>query len=122
MAITLASIALPDDLVWTDEFVHEPVGQALQRTLGGAQIIEETALIAGRPITLGTDNQWITRSTLLTLRALADTAGQIHTLDLRGDEYDVVFRRPAISARPVIEFADPTVDDFYAVQINLITV
>ncbi|MGB0218352.1 MAG: hypothetical protein ACPGJF_03375 [Sinimarinibacterium flocculans] len=122
MPVTLGGITLPDDLVWIDEFDHDPVAQAAQRTLGGVHVLEETELVEGRPITLGADEQWITRTTLLELQALAADAGQTHTLNLRGVEYTVAFRRPAFRARPVIPFADPDAGDQYAVQINLMTV
>lgn len=122
MPVTLGAIPLPDDLVWIDEFAAEPVAQAMQRTLGGVNVIEETALVAGRPITLGADDQWVGRTTVLALRALAAVPGQTHTLNLRGDIYTVAFRRPAIEARPVIQCADPDPADRYAIRINLITV
>lgn len=122
MTTTLGAIALPDDLVVVDEFDYEPVAQVIQRTLGGVNVIEESPLVSGRPITLGTEGQWITRATLQALRALADLAGQTHALNLRGDLYTVAFRRPAIAARPVIDYANPAAADFYTVQINLITV
>lgn len=123
MAITLGGIELPDDLVWIDEFDWDPVAQATVRTLGGINVIEESALIAGRPITLGAPGQWITRATLLLLRALAATPATTHVLDLHGTEHSVAFRRPTpIKAKPVVEFASPQDTDFYEVQINLMTV
>lgn len=122
MAVTLAGITLPDDLVWIDEMDWEPVAQATQRTLGGVNVREESELVEGRPITLGADQQWISRTTLLALRSLAAAAGATHALNLRGAEYTVAFRRPAINATPVIPFSNPEAGDFYAVQINLITV
>lgn len=122
MPVTLGSITLPDDLVWIDEVGHDPVAQATQRTLGGVMVIEETELVAGVPITLGAEDQWVDRTTVIALRALAASAGQTHTLNLRGDAYTVAFRRPAIEARPVIQYADPDAGDRYAIRINLITV
>lgn len=122
MAVTLGGIALPDDMVWIDEFGFDPVAQATQRTLGGVNLIEESPLVAGVPITLGADSQWITRATLLLLRALAATPAQTHALILRGDSYTIAFRRPAIEATPIVQCADPVAGDFYAIRINLITV
>jgi len=122
MTITLDAIALPPDLVWVDEMAWEPIAQSTQRTLDGNQLVEETALSGGRPITLGTGEQWMPRSTLLALRALAATAGATHTLSLQGVDYSVAFRRPALTARPVFPFSVPEDGDYYAVQINLMTV
>ncbi|MCR9089879.1 hypothetical protein [Algiphilus sp.] len=122
MAVTLGGIALPDDIVWTDELDWEPVAQARARTLNGGQIIEETTLQGGRPITLG-GGVWVPRSTVLSLRTLAATAAQTHTLDLRGDTYTVAFVRPnPIQAVPVIRYADPVPDDPHEITIRLITV
>ena len=122
MAVTLGGIALPDDIVWTDELAWTPVAQAIARTLSGGQIIEETALQGGRPITLG-GGVWAPRSTVLALRALAATATQTHTLDQRGDSYSVVFVRPnPITATPVIRYADPAPDDPHDITIRLRTV
>lgn len=121
MAILLATLTLPD-LVWVDEFEYEPVTQALQRTLGGAQVLEESGLIAGRPITLGADDQFLSRSALIQVYALASTPGQTHTLVLQGTSYTVVFRRPAVRARPAFPTTEPDGADDYSVQINLMTV
>lgn len=122
MAVTLASIALPDDLVWIDEFEWEPVAHSSKRALGGAQVIEETGLTGGRPITLGTDSQWVTRATLNALQVLRALPAQTHALTLRSQTFTVMFRRPALRATPVIEFADPVDDDQYAIQLFLMTV
>lgn len=122
----LGAITLPDDLLWQDEFAHDPVAQSLTRTEGGALIVEETALAAGRPITLvgGQDAGWITRAQLVALRALADTANTEHLLTLNdGRTFDVVFARPgAIEAEPIVPFNLPLTGDFYALSLKLITV
>lgn len=122
MAVTLGGIALPDDIVWLDEFAHQQVGQARERTLTGAQVIEETALTAGRPITLG-GGVWVARSMVLALRTLAADAAETHTLDLRGDAYSVALVRPnPMTATPVVRYANPEAADFYDITLRLITV
>lgn len=118
-------LVLPTDLIWTDEFGHDAVAQALTRTEGGALIVEETALIAGQPITLtgGRDAGWITREDLIALRALADDPLATYTLELNdAREFTVMFRRPALQAEPVIPYSAPDDADAYAITINLITV
>ena len=44
------------------------------------------------------------------------------TLSLRGSTYTVQFRRPAITARPAVTYADPLAADPYEISINLRTV
>lgn len=122
MAVTLGGIALPDDIVWLDELAWSPVVQATSRTLSGAIVIEEATLQEGRPITLG-GGVWVPRSDVEALLSLAATAGATHSLDLRGTAFDVVFRRPnAITATPVIQYADPAPEDPHEITIQLLTV
>lgn len=125
MAIQLGGIELPEDLVWEDEFLFDPVAQNQTRTEGGALIVEETALTAGRPITLvgGANAGWITRAQLIALRALADEADEVHTLTLNDSrEFTVMFARPAIEATPIVPFNVPAAGDFYALTLKLFTV
>ena len=71
--ILLAGIELPADLQWTDEFTGWRVGQAVKTSLTGARIVQESALQAGRPITLQTQREgaaYIAPVTLAVLRAL----------------------------------------------------
>lgn len=123
MAITLDSITLPDDLVWTDEFGWFARVRAIENSVTGVPIIQETALVAGRSITLADDSAWLTRADLLDLVALAETADATHLLTLHdGREFDVRFREPPLNAAPVITYADPDVADMYRLTLNLITV
>lgn len=119
MSVTLGGIALPDDISWVDELDWEPVTQAMKFTLSGVPIIEESATLGGQPMTLG--RVWVSRTTVLALRALAVDAGETHTLSLRGTDYDVVFRRPlGVQATPVIPYAEPDPDDDYELTLNLL--
>lgn len=121
MAITLThagtTLALPDDLSWTDEFTYSPVLQSTERSITGALIVDEVDLTGGTPITLqGTDTSaWIARATLRQLQAWAAVGGTVMTLDLRGESFDVIFAREqsAISAALVIDYADPVDTDHY---------
>jgi hypothetical protein len=127
VAITLDTVTLPTDLVWTDEFDWTPVEQATGYTLDGALVIEEGARQAGRPVTLaGAEDQgWISRTTLLALYALAQTASTGMTLTLADARVlTVVFRHggPAIEARPVVRVSPPAVDAQYIVTIRLLEV
>lgn len=121
MATTLAGIALPDDIVWLDELQWEPVQQQLDRTVTGALVAQESTLTGGRPMTLG--GVWVTRATALQLRVLADAADATHALVLRGAAaIPVRFRRPALSAVPVVVYADPAAGDHYELTLNLLQV
>lgn len=83
MSITLDSFALPDGLVWTDEFAWSPRVQKTDYSLTGALIVQEAVKQAGRPITLtgGKNFAWLTRTEVIALRALLD-AGTTMTLTL----------------------------------------
>lgn len=123
MALTLGALTLPADLVWTDEFEWFTRVRAIEQSVTGVPVIQETTLVAGRPITLTDDNAWLTRAELLDLVDLANTADTTHTLTLHdAREFDVQFREPPIQASQVIAYADPSVADMYRLTINLITV
>jgi len=49
---SLAGIPLPDDIEWPDENEWSPVTQQLEVSLSGAMLVEESMQLAGRPITL----------------------------------------------------------------------
>lgn len=136
MSITLDGIALSEDLLWTDEFTAWKVGQAIKTSLTGARIVQESALQAGRPITLETQqdgNAYAGVVTLDVLRALLASEEQPgNTFDLvmpahnsGTRSFTVGWRRSggaAIEARPV-KHITPLVDgDFYAVTLRLMTV
>lgn len=128
MAITLDATALPDDLVWDDEFRGwEPRVQRLSYTLTGALRVREAVRQAGRPITLGLPREFgdCDRTLVLALRALADAGGQ-HTLTLHDARaFAVRWRRvdgPAVEADPVLAYADPSSTDQYSLILRFIEV
>lgn len=91
----LDAISLPDDLQWGDEFSWSPVSQNLSYGVSGALFIQEGTMQAGRPITLEgkEDMAWITRETVLALRAKVATAGLVMTLVLPDTRsFQVMFR------------------------------
>lgn len=124
--ITLDGVELPEDLLWQDEFAYDAVAQSLTRFEGGGLLVEETALQAGRPITLAGDVQsgWILRTALLAVGSLAAAANTTYELVLNdGRTFNVIFARPKpISAEPIIPYSTPASGDFYAVTIRLLTV
>ncbi|MAT91377.1 MAG: hypothetical protein CME59_02125 [Halioglobus sp.] len=114
MAVTLAGIALPGDIEWTDEFEGFGVGQNITPTITGALVVEENAQPEGRPMTLASgDGSWTSLSTVQQLHALAAIPladGDTMTLDwVDGRTFGVVFDRTGgkrgFSARPVYRLA-----------------
>jgi len=89
------TVEFPDALEWTDEFDFTPVTQDVQRTIGGSLIVQEAALLYGRPITLaGGEQVWLLRSIWRQLVAFSDVVGAKYTLTLAdGTVYTVIFRR-----------------------------
>ena len=127
MTISLDAISLPADLQWTDEFAWNPVAQNTDRSLSGAFLVQEAALTYGRPITLegGAQGAWIERSVLQAVKALADVADSIMTLDYHGTSYSVIFDRAnqPVSAEEVQRLADPQATHLYNnLIIRLLTV
>lgn len=120
----LATVTLPDNLYWSDEFAWDPNAQQSEYTLTGALIVEESTRQAGRPITLA--GAWVDRATVQALRALAATPGDIQTLTLPdARSFQVLFRRgdQAIEAAPIGgPFAAPQAGDRYRLTLRLIEV
>ena len=118
--ITLDTLTLPDDLIWTDEFRWSPVAQQESVTLDGALVVQAMAQQTGRPITLagGEDYAWVRRSLLTQLRAKSVTPGLEMTLTLNdGIARTVVFTGERLTADPVWEVAHPEDDQPYVVTL-----
>ena len=122
------TVTLPDDLQWTDEFDWQAVEQSYTRGLTGSGIIQAQAKSAGRPITLeppAENGAWWTRAGVASLQTWLATPDQTMTLSLNGSSYTVKFRHhdaPAVSARPVIFFADAESTHYVLVTLKFITV
>ena len=126
MTITLnkdgTALALPPDLVWSDELRWSAVAQATERSITGALLIDATARMGGFPITLvGEGNSaWIQRSTLLTLKAWAAVPGQRFSLALNGQSFSVIFdhgtaeETTAMAMSAVVAYSDPENTDYYS--------
>ena len=125
LTVTTTTVALPDDFLWRDEHDWQPVEQAVNRSLTGALIIDVRQRLLGRPITLEPPDEgaaWMTRGTLAQLQAWAAVPGQTMTLSLRGATYTVMWRHhedPALSAKPVIAYADFDASDFVLATLKL---
>ena len=99
------TVELPDSVEWTDEFSWSPIEQDVKRPVGGALIINEAAVLGGRPITLQSgDSVWVERSKIKQLHTWASTAGVDLTVTFAdAQSFDVVWRLEdgAMEARPV---------------------
>jgi hypothetical protein len=125
--IRLDTVALPDGLVWTDEFAAQPVAQTVRRTLDGSVVVFYGQHSGGLPITLESepDAGWLTRTQVEALKHRADSPGGIYTLELRGQVFQVMFRHqepPAFEAKPLVALARPQPGDFYLATLKLMTV
>jgi len=120
--ISLDSIVLPADLLWSDELDWSGAAASVKRTLLGKQVVQAAAIPsdAGRPLTLGNDDAWIDRSDLLVLQQWAGEPGREMLLTLHdGHSFRVVFRhwdKPVILATPVVAYADPDAGARYRLQ------
>ena len=130
MAITLtynaATLTLPDDLSWSDEFTWAPVVQNKTYTTTGALLIEEATRQAGRPISLegDRDRAWCTRQLVTTLYAWASIANITMALTLRGVTRSVTFdhEKGALQGFPVLFYADGSIEasDLYVPTLRFI--
>lgn len=103
---TSATVSLPDDLHWQDEFNWNQVVQEESYTLTGALVVESFQRLAGRPLTLVSyrDEVWVPRATVETLAAWAAVPGLQMTLAWRGATRNVMFRASsvAVESTPVV--------------------
>jgi hypothetical protein len=92
MSITIDGIALPNTLVFVDEFTRSVAQLHKKTSLTGKLIAQHSTLISGLPITLkgGPNHAWVQRPLLLQLRASAD-AGEEITLHFHGTDYTVIW-------------------------------
>jgi hypothetical protein len=125
-----ATVTIPDDALWVDEFTWAPVEQRREFTVTGALVVDVAARQAGRPITLrgGRDGRMaygcMTYSDLATLKTWAAIPGARPTLTLRGVSRTVVFdhTQAAITATPVYEYASYLPGDLFVVDLKFIEV
>lgn len=126
MAILLDAVPLPDDLIWSDEYKWSPVVQGIKKSLTGALIIQEGALLAGRSITLNGSHTWISKATADSIQALVDTPDIEMSLNLHGTIYPVKFARQGNNSpfvpKEIFELADPGTDHIYSFVLKLMEV
>lgn len=128
MTITLDAIALPEDLIWVDEYSWAPVSQKVKESVTGALIVQEGVQIKGRPITLKGDveSAWVDKATLDLIRAKLIIGDLQMTLTHNSTAYTVMFDRSGrgggVAAKGVFPLSDPTADHIYSLELKFIEV
>ena len=121
-----ATLELPADMRWRDEFDWQALAQSqVQYSLGGSAIIQQGTMLAGRPITLGGEWIWLDRATLETLSAWADVPELELTLaHPDGRQLNVCFARPALSDCAPVAYRAPEdgTAQYEAPTIHLMTI
>jgi len=120
--ITLDTLELPDELRWDDEYAWSDLRSAIRYTLQGKMITENSVVLAskGRPITLGSDDAWIVKADLETLRIWSQIVNHQMSLTLNdGRIFIVAFRlwdAPAIVTESLVPTAHPDDDTLYKIN------
>ena len=130
--LTSVVLALPNDLLWSDEFSWTPVTTNKSHSLSGALLIEQGVKQAGRPITLTAleDMAWVTRETAMILLSWAALAGAVENaprvfeleFEYVGDTRSFLVMIESIEAKPVKEFPSHLSSDWFNVSLKLIEV
>ena len=133
MSITLASVTLPGDMQWIDEFDWTAVTQQVEISTAGSLLVEASKQLAGRPITLqaplsgGIAFALPTRAVVKALQALADTATDtpmLLTLD-DGRTFNVRFdysHGTPVEAAPIKHIVPQDDADLYTLTLRLMQV
>ena len=126
--ITLDSITLPYELVWTDKYTWSSIVSGSERTLQGVNIVESNKFAgeSGRPITLVSDQAWVSKTNLDTLLTWAKILNKEMTLTIHDStSYTVRFNHDdgePIEAEPVKQIAEQAATDEYILTLKLLVV
>lgn len=128
------ALALPDDLLWSDEHAWTPAVSSVSYLLNGALLVQSAVRQTGRPITLvgAPDMAWVTRAAVTTLQAwaaapLASTPNNTGRFELTLADarvFTVAFRHfeTAVEAEPVTGFPARADSDFYRLTLRLMEI
>ena len=126
-----ATLALPDDLLWSDEHGWSPVVSSVSYLITGALLVQSATRQAGRDITLvgAADMAWVTRSVVNVLRdwaalPLDSVTGRFELTLMDGRVFTVAFRHAdgAMEAEPVTGFPARNDSDFYRITLKLMQI
>ena len=126
MGITLGAIALPEDLIWSDEFNWSPMAKSVAYAVDGALHVHNAVKLKGRPITLAGDasSAWIARGLVDDLYALLSSAAAM-TLTLNDARtFSVTFAPDGapIAALPIVDYSTPDDADWYSLTVKLLEI
>ncbi len=124
------SIELPYDLYPIDDLNWSPVAATGVYTLSGAYDVQQAVKLAGKPMTLQSNDGLglITRDTVNKLHAQAAIPEATFTLEYAADGVikivNVMFDHTSnpIEAEPFKGFNSPNLDDYFAVTLKFKTV
>lgn len=125
------TLALPDDLLWSDEHAWSSAVASTTYLVTGALLIQSATRQAGRPITLqgAPDMAWVTRSVVEQLRGWAATpvgssTGRFNLTFADGRAFTVVFRHSEVpmQAEPVLGIPARTNSDFYRLTLRFLEI
>lgn len=133
ITLTANGVTLPldPDFEWSDEFGWAAIEETEERSITGARIVDIGIKTDGRPITLSPPDDsagWLSRSALSQLQAWEKIPRLEMTLNLRGEVFQVHFRRSAgfpIDARPRLFVANPEpggIGDWYLTTLRFVEV
>ena len=126
-----ATLALPDDLLWSDEHTWSPVVSSVSYLITGALLVQSATRQAGRDITLvgAADMAWVTRSVVNVLRdwaalPLDSVTGRFELTLMGGRMFSVAFRHAdgALEAEPITGFPARSDFDFYRITLKLMQI
>lgn len=125
-------IELPFDLYPVDDLNWSPVAASAVYTLSGAYDVQQSAKLAGKPLTLQSDASQglglVTRDIVNRLHAQAAVPEAVFEMAYDADgkqkKVSVIFDHTttAIEARPATAFNSPNLDDYFAVTLKFKTV
>jgi hypothetical protein len=124
-------LALPDDLLWSDEHAWTPAVASVSYLITGALLVQSALKQAGRPITLtgAVDMAWVARSCVGTLYdwasvPLGESTGRFELTMMDSRVFAVAFRHAEvpIAAEPVTGFTARSESDFYRLTLKLMQI
>ena len=120
MSMSIGSVTLDNDMIWSDEYAFNPVLASARRTIGGGIYVQEfAAQIAGRAITLeATATQgWQLKTTVDSLHTLAAAPGATYALTIDSLSITVRFANETdngpIQMQPVTTLTGTVPDTIY---------
>ena len=114
---TLSGVDLRDDVVWTNEFEFTPTTHSQNFTLSGRQVITSFTVQTGDKMII--DCRWLSHATLQGIKALEGSEPLTLTMP-DGRAFTVLIE--SVAKEPVFGYSDPSGNELYQVNLNLIAI